>query len=82
MIERATMDNAVKVAEVAWENVYFFKIDHKNGYHHVPIYEDSWKFFVVFWKGIYYVFAVLPFGLKCSPFIILLQRLLLCTAGL
>jgi len=64
-----TMDNAVRVAEVAWEDIYFFKIDHKNGYQHVPIHEDSWKFFGVFWKGIYYVFAVLPFGWKSSPYI-------------
>ena len=63
------MDNAPKVAEVAWGGVYFFKIDHKNGYQHVPIHEDSWKYFGVFWKGIYYVFAVLPFGWKSSPFI-------------
>ena len=26
-----SMDNAAKVAEVAWGDVYFFKIDHKNG---------------------------------------------------
>ena len=55
-----SMDNAAKVADVAWEGAYFFKIDHKNGYQHVPIHEDSWKFFGVFWKGSYYVFAVLP----------------------
>ena len=27
-----SMDNATTVAEIAWEGVYFFKIDHKNGY--------------------------------------------------
>jgi len=63
------MDNAARVAEVAWTDLYFFKIDHKNGYQHVPIHEDSRKFFGVFWKGIYYVFAVLPFGWKSSPLI-------------
>ena len=63
------MDNATKVAEVAWEGAYFFKIDHKSGYHHVPLHESSWKYFGVFWKGTYYVFAVLPFGWKASPFI-------------
>ena len=31
------MDNAAKVAEVAWTDLYFFKVDHKNGYQHVPI---------------------------------------------
>ena len=61
-----SMDNATKIAEVAWENVYFFKIDHKNGYQHVPLHRESWKFFGVFWRGEYYVFAVLPFGWKNS----------------
>ena len=54
-----SMDNAARVADVAWGGVYFFKIDHKNGYHHVPIHPDSWNFFGVLWKGIFYVFAVL-----------------------
>jgi len=64
-----SMDNAAKVAEIAWEGAYFFKIDHKNGYQHVPIHKDSWKYFGVHWKGTYYVFAVLPFGWKSSPYI-------------
>ena len=52
-----------------WGVVYFFKIDHKNGYQHVPIHRDSWKFFGVIWQGTYYVFTVLPFGWKSSPYI-------------
>ena len=64
-----SMDNAAKVAEVAWEGAYFFKIDHKNGYLHVPIHENSRKFFGICWKGVYYVFTVLPFGWKTSPLV-------------
>ena len=63
------MDNAAKVAEVAWSNAYFFKLDHKNGYLHIPIHEQSRKFFGVFWNGVYYVLTVLPFGWKISPLI-------------
>jgi len=64
-----SMDSAAKVAEVAWVNSYLFKLDHKNGYFHVPIHEKSRKYFGVFWKGIYYVLTVLPFGWKSSPLI-------------
>ena len=64
-----SMDSASKVAEVAWEGAYFFKLDHKNGYLHVPIHEESRTFFGVWWKGKYYVFAVLPFGWKISPLV-------------
>ena len=56
-----SMDNATTVAEIAWEGVYFFKIDHKNGYLHVPIHEDLRNFFGILWRGVYYVFAVLPY---------------------
>ena len=64
-----TMDNATKVAEVAWINAYLFKMDHKNGYFHVPLHKSSRKCFGVFWKGVYYVLTVLPFGWKSSPII-------------
>ena len=48
-----SMDNAARVVDVAWTDLYFFKIDHKNGYQHVPTYEESRKFFVcVFWAEI------------------------------
>ena len=63
------MDNASKVAEIAWDKTYFFKLDHKNGYLHIPIHKSSWKFFGVCWKGVYYVVTVLPFGWKSSPLI-------------
>ena len=63
------MDNAAKVAEIAWPNAYFFKLDHKNGYLHIPIHRESWKFFGILWNGIYYVVTVLPFGWKISPLI-------------
>jgi hypothetical protein len=64
-----TMDNAARVAEISWINAYLFKMDHKNGYFHVPLHADSRKYFGVFWKGIYYVLTVLPFGWKSSPLI-------------
>ena len=63
------MDNAAKVAEMAWLHAYFFKLDHKNGYLHVPLDRSCWKFFGVYWKGVYFVITVLPFGWKSSPLI-------------
>ena len=64
-----TMDNASKVAEVAWKGPYMFKLDHKNGYFHVPIHEHSRKYFGIYWDEEYYVLCVLPFGWKSSPYI-------------
>ena len=48
-----SMDNASKVSEIAWQDAYFFKLDHKNGYQHVPLHRSSWKYFGIFWKGKY-----------------------------
>ena len=42
---RFHMDNTAKVAEIAWLHAYSFKLDHKNGYLHIPLLEQSWKFF-------------------------------------
>ena len=46
-----------------------FQMDHNNGYFRVPLhmYMDSRKYLGVFWKGVYYVLTVLPFGWKSSP---------------
>ena len=63
------IDNTAKVAELAWPNAYFFKLDHKNGYLHIPIHRQSWKFFGVYWHKKYYVVTVLPFGWKISPLV-------------
>ena len=64
-----TMDNAAKVANIAWKGAYMFKLDHKNGYFHVPIAHSSRKFFGFYWESVYYVLCVLPFGWKSSPYI-------------
>lgn len=41
---------------------YVAQLDHKSGYHHVRMAEDSWQYLGFRWKGRYYVFRVLPFG--------------------
>jgi hypothetical protein len=39
-----------------------FSLDHKAGYHHVPLTPDSYKYVGFKWQTHYYVFKVLPFG--------------------
>ena len=50
-----------------------FKLDLKNGYHHIDIFEPHQKFLGFFWvfKGNikFFVFTVLQFGLNSAPFI-------------
>ena len=79
-----SMDNAARVVDVAWTDLYFFKIDHKNGYQHahVPIHEDvdSRKFFGCFFgKNFNSVLqSYLLGGNLVLWFIIPLQKLWLC----
>ena len=70
-----------RVVDVAWTDIYFFKIDHKNGYQHVPIHEDSRKFFGCFFLGrilILFLQSDLLGGNLVLWFIIPLQKLWLC----
>lgn len=48
---------------------FLFSIDHKSGYHHVFLTEDSFTYFGFRWMGVLYVFRVLPFGWAPAPFV-------------
>ena len=37
------------------ESICFVTLDHKSGYHHVPLHPDSWKYFGVSWEGTFIV---------------------------
>ena len=63
------MDGVGKIAEIGWEGMFMFSIDHKHGYFHCKIHESSWKYFGFEWEGHIYVFVVLCFGWSPAPFI-------------
>jgi hypothetical protein len=48
---------------------WLFSLDHKSGYHHVPLAESSWQFMGFQWEGQYYTFRVLPFGWAPACFV-------------
>lgn len=64
-----SMDGVGKVAQCAWRGAYQVTLDHKAGYHHVPLRADSWQYFGFEWQGVFYVFTVLAFGWCSAPFI-------------
>ena len=65
--------------------LFMCTFDLKSDYHHVDIHPDSQTYLGFVWKGDYYVFAVLPFGLAtaCYVFTNLLQPVVkyLCSKG-
>lgn len=52
--------------EVLQRDDVMFSIDLESAYHHVDMHPDSWEFLGFCWRGQYYVFKVLPFGLSTA----------------
>lgn len=48
---------------------WLFSLDHKSGYHHVPLVEACWQYMGFQWEGQYYTFRVLPFGWAPACFV-------------
>ena len=53
------------------KNEYLFKYDLKSGYHHADIHPECYKFLDFQWKGVFYVFTVLPFWLSSACYILI-----------
>lgn len=51
------------------QGCHMFKFDLRSGYHHLDICFQQQTFLGFSWKGVYYCFTVLPFGLLSAPFI-------------
>ena len=47
----------------------FTSIDLEDGFHHVDMKKEFWTYFGMQWRGQYFVWAVLPFGMSASPWI-------------
>ena len=56
------------VCELVEFDDHFVSIDLKNGFHHIPVNSEFRKYLGFEWKGKYYIFNVLPFGLNISPY--------------
>lgn len=41
---------------------YLITLDHKSGYHHWPVADDSRTYLGFQWRGVYYEWCVMPFG--------------------
>jgi hypothetical protein len=54
----------LRMARPGWWAVTF---DLQDGYHHVPIHPSSRTYLGFAWRGRFYVFTVLPFGMSTSP---------------
>ena len=63
------MDGVGKVAQCSWRGTHQVPMDHKSGFHNVPLRPDLWTYFGIYWKGVYYGWTVLCFAWCESPYI-------------
>ena len=61
------MDGLGKVAQCSWKGAQQVTLDHESGFHNVPLAPESWEYFGLCWRGVYYVRTVLCFGWCASP---------------
>ena len=63
------MDGVGKVAQGSWKGAQQVTLDHKSGFHNVPLAPESWEYFGLCWRGEYCVWTVLCFRWCASPYI-------------
>ena len=56
------------VADLIEPNYQLVTVDLKDGFHHVRIHVEFQKYLGVSWRGNYYMWQVLPFGVQCAPY--------------
>lgn len=70
-------ETLAELPEVLQPGDYLFTVDLKSGYHHLDMHPDYWQYLGFSWRGKYYVFTQLPFGLSvaCWAFTKLMRQL-------
>ena len=64
-----SMDTVGRVGSVASPGCYMTSLDDSSAFHHVLIHPSSWPLLGFSYKGVDYVWCVLPFGLSISPWV-------------
>lgn len=57
------------VAQLSWPGAHQVTIALERGMEHVPLNPDSWKFFGLKWKGVFYIWTVLCSGWCSSAYV-------------
>lgn len=68
-VPKFSQEGIESVAQQIQCNDRMISVDLKNGFHHVGLHKESRKYLGMCWNGVYYVWDVLPFGAKMSPFV-------------
>ena len=74
ILDLSDLNHYVEKRKVKFEdwntaNCFMFKLDLKSGYHHIDMCKKQLTYFSFSWKGRFYCFNGLPFGLTSAPYI-------------
>ena len=80
VIPDLTYESLGHVKEILTPYSWMFTIDLKSGYHHLDMHPHAWEYLGFEWKGQFYCFTQLPFGLApaCWAFSMLTREVLGC----
>ena len=63
-----TQEGIAAVGNIIQKDDQLVTIDLKDRFHHAPIAKQFKKYLGMYWKGQYFVWQVLPFGISCAPY--------------
>ena len=69
MVPKFKMEGLETLAAMVEEGDHMFTVDLQDGYYHINMAQNALPYMGLQWKGIYYIFRVLPFGLAISPLV-------------
>ncbi len=67
--EHFRYDSIYTARDVFSEGAWTYQFDVTSAYHHIRVHPDHWGCLGFAWRGSYYAFCVLPFGLSTAPFV-------------
>jgi hypothetical protein len=62
-------ESMASLCDILSSEDFMISIDLLSAYHHVALAEEAWAYMGFNWKGRYYYFRVLPFGLGPAPYV-------------
>lgn len=66
-IPRFKFEGLRNLADILRPGDHMVQVDLQSGYYHLGMHPDSWEYMGFEWRGVYYIFKVLPFGLASAP---------------
>lgn len=69
VVEHFKMENITMLRNILEQGMWMVKIDLEDAYFVVPVSKDDRRYLQFEWKGKFYQFTCLPFGLATAPFV-------------